>query len=102
MRLKDPLYNRAIRGLYSPGSTIKPFMALAGLSSGTVTPSFTISDPGYFSLKTHTYRDWQKHGHGRVNMIKGIMVSCDTYFYTIAFKMGISQIDKMLWAVWLW
>ncbi len=92
-----PLYNRALRGLYSPGSTIKPFMALAGLSSGAVTPQFTISDPGYFALKTHTYRDWQKHGHGRVNMSKGIMVSCDTYFYTIAFKMGITQIDKMLW-----
>ena len=97
-----PLYNRAIRGLYSPGSTIKPFMALAGLSSGAVSPDFTISDPGYFSLPTHTYRDWQRDangqlkGHGRVNMTKAIMVSCDTYFYTIAHRMGIRNIDDML------
>lgn len=91
-----PLYNRTIRGLYSPGSTIKPFMALAGLSSGLITPKFTISDPGYFSLKTHTYRDWQKKGHGRVNMMKAIMQSCDTYFYTVAFKIGIERIDDML------
>lgn len=97
-----PLYNRAIRGLYSPGSTIKPFMALAGLSSGAVSPDFTISDPGYFQLKTHTYRDWQRDaagqlkGHGRVNMSKAIMVSCDTYFYTIAHRMGIRNIDDML------
>lgn len=97
-----PLYNRTIRGLYSPGSTIKPFMALAGLSSGAVTPDFTISDPGYFQLKNHTYRDWQRDGngqlkgHGRVNMSKAIMVSCDTYFYTIAYKMGIESIDTLL------
>lgn len=92
-----PLYNRTIRGLYSPGSTIKPFMALAGLSSGLITPKFTISDPGYFSLPTHTYRDWQKKGHGRVSMVKAIMQSCDTYFYTIAHRMGINRIDAMLW-----
>lgn len=91
-----PLYNRTIRGLYSPGSTIKPFMALAALSSGFITPKFTISDPGFFSLPTHTYRDWQKKGHGRVSMVKAIMVSCDTYFYTIAHRMGINRIDDML------
>jgi penicillin-binding protein 2 len=92
-----PLYNRAIRGLYPPGSTIKPFMALAGLSSGLITPQFTISDPGYFQLPTHTYHDWQKKGHGRVNMPKAIMQSCDTYFYTLAHKIGINRIDDMLW-----
>lgn len=92
-----PLYNRALRGLYPPGSTIKPFMALAGLAAGAVTPEFTISDPGYFQLANHTYRDWQKKGHGRVNLSKAIMVSCDTYFYTIAHKMGINAIDAVLW-----
>lgn len=93
-----PLYNRALRGLYSPGSTLKPYMALQALATGTVTPSFTISDPGFFTLphSSHVYHDWKKGGHGRVNMESGIIQSCDTYFFTIANKMGINKMDDIL------
>lgn len=93
-----PLYNRALRGLYSPGSTIKPYMAVEALASGTVTPRFTIHDPGWFKLPgaSHIYHDWKKGGHGTVNMESAIIQSCDTYFFTIANLMGITKIDNIL------
>ncbi|MBY0544886.1 MAG: penicillin-binding protein 2 [Gammaproteobacteria bacterium] len=94
----NPLNNRAIRGLYPPGSTIKPFLALEGLSSGVITPTFQIHDPGYFMLpnSSHVYRDWKKGGHGTVNVSKAITVSCDTFFYTIGVKMGIMRINYIM------
>ncbi len=93
-----PLYNRALRGLYPMGSTIKPFLALEGLSSGVVTPTFHINDPGYYMLpgSSHVYRDWRKGGHGIVNVQKAITVSCDTFFYTLGVNMGIARIHKMM------
>ena len=89
-----PLNNRALRGQYSPGSTIKPFMALAGLHYNKRTPGQTISDPGYFSLpgSRHRYRDWKKDGHGSVDLFKSIVVSCDTYYYGLATELGIDNI----------
>ncbi|CAH1905966.1 peptidoglycan DD-transpeptidase MrdA [Candidatus Nitrotoga sp. HW29] len=89
-----PLNNRALRGQYSPGSTIKPFMALAGLHYNKRTPGHTISDPGYFSLpgSRHRYRDWKKDGHGSVDLFKSIVVSCDTYYYGLAIELGIDNI----------
>ncbi len=89
-----PLNNRALRGQYSPGSTIKPFMALAGLHYKKRTPSYAISDPGYFSLPNshHQYRDWKKGGHGSVDLFKSIVVSCDTYYYGLANELGIDNI----------
>ena len=89
-----PLNNRALRGQYSPGSTIKPFMALAGLHYNKRTPGHTISDPGYFSLpgSRHRYRDWKKDGHGSVDLFKSIVVSCDTYYYGLATELGIDNI----------
>ncbi|MDP1636563.1 MAG: penicillin-binding protein 2 [Candidatus Nitrotoga sp.] len=89
-----PLNNRALRGQYSPGSTIKPFMALAGLHYNKRAPGFTISDPGYFSLpgSRHRYRDWKKEGHGSVDLFKSIVVSCDTYYYGLATELGIDNI----------
>jgi penicillin-binding protein 2 len=89
-----PLNNRALRGQYSPGSTIKPFMALAGLHYNKRTPGYTISDPGYFSLpgSRHRYRDWKKEGHGSVDLFKSIVVSCDTYYYGLATELGIDNI----------
>ncbi|MDQ3268140.1 MAG: penicillin-binding protein 2 [Pseudomonadota bacterium] len=89
-----PLNNRALRGQYSPGSTIKPFMALAGLHYNKRTPGYTISDPGYFSLpgSRHRYRDWKKDGHGSVDLFKSIVVSCDTYYYGLATELGIDNI----------
>ncbi len=93
-----PLNNRALRGQYPPGSTIKPFMALAALTYHTRSPQFTISDPGYFSLPgmTHRYRDWKHGGHGTVDMHKSIVVSCDTYYYGLANELGIDAIHRFL------
>lgn len=93
-----PLYNRAVRGLFASGSTIKPFYALLGLDGGYVTPDFTIFDPGYFRLPNskRVFRDWWAGGHGIVNVHKAIVVSCDVYFYTLATKMGVTAMDKFL------
>lgn len=93
-----PLNNRALRGQYPSGSTIKPFMALAGLFYNTRSPSQTISDPGFYTLSgsSHHYRDWKKSGHGAVDMFKSIVVSCDTYYYGLAVDMGIDNIFNFL------
>ncbi len=93
-----PLNNRALRGQYPPGSTIKPFMALAGLNYHTRSPEQTISDPGVFYLpgSSRQYRDWKVGGHGSVNMFKAIQVSCDTYFYGLATELGIDNIFNYL------
>ncbi len=89
-----PLNNRALRGLYPPGSTFKPFMAIAGLESGERTPSSTIQDPGYFSLpgSSHRYRDWKPGGHGAVDLHKSLVISCDTYYYRLAYDLGITAL----------
>ncbi|OYY47716.1 MAG: penicillin-binding protein 2 [Gallionellales bacterium 35-53-114] len=96
--LDVPLNNRALRGQYPPGSTIKPFMAIAGLDTGKRTPSYTISDPGYFTLpgNRHQYRDWKVGGHGRVDMFKSIVISCDTYYYGLATDMGIDGVHDYM------
>lgn len=93
-----PLNNRALRGQYPPGSTVKPFMALAGLHYGTRAPGHTIGDPGYFNLpgSGHQYRDWKAGGHGSVDMFKSIVVSCDTYYYGLANELGIDNIFNYL------
>ncbi|MEQ1814847.1 MAG: penicillin-binding protein 2, partial [Candidatus Nitrotoga sp.] len=96
--LDVPLNNRALRGQYPPGSTIKPFMALAGLTYNTRTPAKTISDPGFFTLpgNRHRYRDWKQDGHGIVDLFKSIVVSCDTYYYGLATELGIGNIASFL------
>ena len=93
-----PLNNRAVQGVYPPGSTFKPFMALAGLESGKRKPGFTISDPGYFMLggSGRAYRDWKAGGHGIVNMHKAVVESCDTYFYGLAHELGIDAIHDFI------
>ncbi len=93
-----PLNNRALRGQYPSGSTIKPFMALAGLYYKIRSPSRTISDPGYYTLpgSSHQYRDWKAGGHGMVDMFKSIVVSCDTYYYGLATELGIDNIHAFL------
>ncbi len=93
-----PLYNRAVRGLYPPASTVKPFIALAGLDKGIVTTDTKIYDPGWYKLPNvkHLYRDWKRTGHGVVNLKRAITVSCDPYFYQLGNKMGISAIEDML------
>ncbi len=96
--LDKPLINRALRGIYPPGSTFKPFMALAGLEMGYRKPSDVIADPGYYSLpgSSHRYRDWKKEGHGIVDLKKSITVSCDTYYYRLANDMGIGNMYRFL------
>lgn len=94
----QPLYNRAIRGHYPPGSTVKPIMGLAGLEAGIITSEFKLFDPGWFQLKnsTHIYHDWKRTGHGWVDLRAAIVHSCDTYFFTLANKMGIERIAAIL------
>lgn len=93
-----PLYNRAVRGLYPPASTIKPFIALAGLEKGVVDTNYSVYDPGWFKLPgvSHAYRDWKKTGHGIINIKRAITVSCDTYFYHLGHRLGIAAIEDML------
>ncbi len=93
-----PLNNRALRGQYPPGSTFKPFMALAALELGKRSPSYTISDPGFFTLpgNAHRYRDWKVGGHGSVDLHKSIVISCDTYYYGLANDLGPDNIFNFM------
>jgi len=94
----QPLYNRALRGLYPPGSTIKPFIALAGLEYDAISPQQNILCPGYYQLPgvSHQYRDWKKGGHGSVSLNKAITESCDVYFYRLAATLGIDHMHSFL------
>ncbi|RIY33249.1 penicillin-binding protein 2 [Psittacicella melopsittaci] len=93
-----PLYNRATMGVYPPGSTIKPFFAFTGLESGFITSNTTIWDPGYWILPrtNQRYRDWLRTGHGRVDLHKAIVESVDTYFYDLAYRMGIDRMASYM------
>ncbi|MBB3229504.1 penicillin-binding protein 2 [Halomonas stenophila] len=93
-----PLFNRAIRGSYPAGSTIKPFMAITGLKEGVVTPDTTIYDPGYYQLPNddRRYRNWLRWGHGRVDLERALAVSNNTYFYSLAHELGIDRIHDSL------
>ncbi|WHZ09753.1 MAG: Peptidoglycan D,D-transpeptidase MrdA [Burkholderiaceae bacterium] len=91
-----PLLNRALRGTYPPGSTYKPFMAIAALETGKRTPQQTIQDPGYFWFGGHKFRDDKEGGHGTVNMYKSIVESCDTYYYMVANDLGVDTIHDEL------
>lgn len=88
-----PLYNRALQGVYPPGSTIKPMSAMGGLHYNVVDWNFRIGDPGFFTLpgSSHRYRDWRKQGHGTVDMTKAVAESCDTYFYIMSDRMGVDR-----------
>ncbi len=91
-----PLNNRALQGTYPPGSTFKPFLALAALETGKRTPQQAIDDPGAFIFGGHTFRDDKVGGHGLVDMYRSIVVSCDTYYYTLASEMGIDAIAAFM------
>ncbi|MGB7192199.1 MAG: penicillin-binding protein 2 [Collimonas pratensis] len=91
-----PLINRPMSGSYAPGSTYKPFMALAALELGKRTPAFAINDVGYFMLGGHQFRDDKVGGHGRVDMYKSIVVSCDTYYYMLANDLGPDTIHDFM------
>lgn len=94
--INKPLINRPLRGAYPPGSTYKPFMALAALELGYRKPSDAISDPGYFDYGNHRFRDDKKGGHGIVDMYKSIVQSCDTYYYVLAAQMGVDTIHDFM------
>ncbi|WP_110691935.1 penicillin-binding protein 2 [Salinicola halophyticus] len=93
-----PLYNRAVRGQYPPGSTVKPFEALGALQNGVVKPNDIIYDPGYFQLPNDTrrYHNWLRWGHGRVDLERALEVSNNTYFYTMAYRLGIDRLSETM------
>jgi penicillin-binding protein 2 len=93
-----PLLNRPLRGAYPPGSTIKPFLALAALTSGKRTPAQAIHDPGFFQIpgQAHRFRDDKPGGHGLVDMYKSIVASCDTYYYMLANETDIDDTARFL------
>ena len=93
-----PLYNRVLRGLYPPGSTIKPMVAVSGLDAGVVTPQTRVFDPGFYQLQghSHKYRNWNRTGDGWVDMDLAISRSNDTYFYSLAHKMGIDRLHDYM------
>ena len=94
-----PLINRATQGQYPPASTVKPHLALVGLEEGIITEDYTIMDGGRYQLPnvSHVWRDWKKWGHGKVNVSKAIEVSCDTYYYDLAYKLGIDKISEAMY-----
>ncbi|MFV8404741.1 penicillin-binding protein 2 [Vibrio harveyi] len=94
-----PLVNRTTLGIYPPASTVKPFIAVAALEEGVVTPKTTRNDPGYWRIPnsdTRPFRDWLRWGHGRVDIIKSIEESVDTFFYQIAYDMGIDRLSNWM------
>ncbi|OCG12963.1 penicillin-binding protein 2 [Gilliamella apicola] len=93
-----PLYNRALLGSYPPASTVKPYIAIAALSEGVVTPKSVVNDPGWWQLPgtERRYRDWLKWGHGKVDVLKAIEESVDTYFYQVAYDMGIDRLKAWM------
>ncbi|WP_353571667.1 penicillin-binding protein 2 [Candidatus Albibeggiatoa sp. nov. BB20] len=93
-----PMFNRAIRGQYPPGSTVKPFVGLAGLDYGVRTEYSTTWCPGWYRLKDHPhkYRDWKRSGHGHMNLHHAMEQSCDVYFYDLSYDLGIDRLNKFL------
>lgn len=93
-----PLFNRALSGRYPPGSTIKPFLGLAGLYHESVAEHDHVFCPGYFSLpgQTHRYRDWRPQGHGTMDLHDAIVQSCDVYYYQLAVELGIDRMETFI------
>jgi len=94
-----PLINRATLGIYPPASTVKPAMAIAALAEGVITPQTVIFDPGYWQIPNSTtrrFRDWLAWGHGKVSILKSLEESVDTFYYYVAFNLGIDRISKWM------
>lgn len=94
----QPLFNRALRGQYPPGSTTKPFVGLAGLELNEITTLDSVVCPGWYSLKgdDHRYRDWKKTGHGTIGLTRAIVESCDVFFYDLSLNLGIDNISSYM------
>ena len=101
-RLNDsihkPLLDRVVSGIYPPGSTLKPFVALAALKNDVRRPPFSIIDKGFFKMPNSSkiFKDWKKDGHGEVDLVKAIAVSCDTFFYGLGIELGIPKLNEVL------
>ncbi len=91
----SPLLNKVISGVYAPGSTIKPVVALAALEDDIIDPKAKVFCPGYFELGEHQFHCWKHGGHGHVNLHEAIAGSCDTYFYDLGHKLGIDKLQAM-------
>jgi len=93
-----PLFDRSIKGLYPPGSTIKPMIALAGLELNKISITDSVFCPGYYKLADYSrkFNDWKRYGHGHVEVIEAIAQSCDVFFYDLAYKLGIDNIHHSL------
>ena len=89
-----PLLNKTLSGLYSPGSTIKPIVALSALENDVITPNFKVNCNGKTEMYGQTYHCWKKKGHGVVDLKNAMKQSCDTYFYEIARKLGVDRLQK--------
>ena len=99
LQSKDrPLINRATQGRYPPASTVKPQLAILGLEDGAITPSTIINDRGWFQIPNtkHRFRDWKRWGHGKINVYKAIEQSSDTFFYNLAYNVGIDKINSFM------
>ena len=88
-----PLLNKTLQGNYSPGSTIKPIVALSALENGIISPNFTVKCNGKTEMYGQTYHCWKKKGHGFVSLRNAMKQSCDTYFYEIARKLGVDKLS---------
>ncbi|MBG6241135.1 MAG: penicillin-binding protein 2 [Candidatus Symbiopectobacterium sp. Dall1.0] len=93
-----PLINRATQGLYPPASTVKPYIAASALSANVITPTTSLFDPGWWQLpgSEKRFRDWKKWGHGRLNVTKSLEESADTFFYQVAYDMGIDRLAEWM------
>ncbi|PWC20990.1 penicillin-binding protein 2 [Brenneria roseae subsp. roseae] len=93
-----PLINRATQGIYPPASTVKPYIAVSALTAGVITTNTTLFDPGWWQLpgSEKRFRDWKKWGHGRLNLTKSLEESADTFFYQVAYDMGIDRLAEWM------
>ena len=91
-----PLTDRSLQGVYPPGSTIKPFFALAGLAEGEITPDSGVTCHGGVTLYGHPFRCWRRGGHGGVGVVRSLEVSCDSFYYQLGYRMGIDRMARWL------
>ncbi len=93
--VRKPMQNKGLQGTYAPGSTVKPLVAMAALEEGMQDPKATVGCPGYLQIGNRRFRCWREKGHGTVDMYKGIVQSCDVYFYTMGLRLGPDVIAKL-------
>jgi penicillin-binding protein 2 len=93
--IRKPMQNKGLQGTYAPGSTVKPFVALAALMEGVQDPKAVVRCPGYLQIGNRRFRCWREKGHGTVDMYKAIVQSCDVYFYTMGLRLGPDRIAKL-------